>query len=74
MLQHTPPQEVGMSQSDNAGEYEKLAKQIMPKYGTQCVFSNAYSAQQNAVAERRIGILVAKMRALLLEASLPSFL
>ncbi|KAF0722783.1 hypothetical protein Ae201684_018174 [Aphanomyces euteiches] len=55
-------------------EYERLARIIYPKYHTRFTLSNAYSPQQNGVAERRIGILVQKIRAMLIEGSLPKFL
>jgi hypothetical protein len=73
-LHHTQPTDIGTLQSDNAKEYEKLARIITPKYQTRVTFSNAYSPNQNAVAERRIGLVVQKMRALLIEGSLPKFL
>ncbi|KAF0710055.1 hypothetical protein AaE_012679 [Aphanomyces astaci] len=73
-LHHTQPTDIGTLQSDNAKEYEKLARIITPKYQTRVTFSNAYSPTQNAVAERRIGLVVQKMRALLIEGSLPKFL
>ncbi|KAF0708912.1 hypothetical protein AaE_013051 [Aphanomyces astaci] len=73
-LRHTQPTDIGTLQSDNAKEYEKLARLITPKYQTRVTFSNAYSPNQNAVAERRIGLVVQKMRAMLIEGSLPKFL
>ncbi len=73
-LRHTQPTDIGTLQSDNAKEYEKLEKIITRKYNTRFTYSNAYSPQQNAVAERRIGILVQKMRAMLIEGSLSKFL
>ncbi|KAF0768401.1 hypothetical protein AaE_002785, partial [Aphanomyces astaci] len=73
-LRHTHPTDIGTLQSDNAKEFEKLDRLIRPKYNTRVAFSNAYSPQQNAVAERRIGIVVQKMRAMLIEGALPKFL
>ncbi|KAF0707417.1 hypothetical protein AaE_013611 [Aphanomyces astaci] len=52
-LRHSSPMDIGTLQSDNAKEYEKLGRIIKPKYNTRVAFSNAYSPQQNAVAERR---------------------
>ncbi|KAH9149898.1 hypothetical protein AeRB84_007167, partial [Aphanomyces euteiches] len=74
LLHHARPTDIGTLRSDNAGEYERLARIIYPKYHTRFTFSNAYSPQQNGVAERRIGILVQKIRAMLIEGSLPKFL
>ncbi|KAH9103017.1 hypothetical protein AeMF1_020535, partial [Aphanomyces euteiches] len=74
VLSHAQPTDIGTLRSDNAGEYEKLARLITQKYHTRFTFSNAYSPQQNGVAERRIGILVQKIRAMLIEGSLPKFL
>ncbi|KAF0734643.1 hypothetical protein Ae201684_008720 [Aphanomyces euteiches] len=74
VLSHAQPTDIGTLRSDNAGGYEKLARLITPKYHTRFTFSNAYSPQQNGVAERRIGILVQKIRAMLIEGSLPKFL
>ncbi|KAF0710221.1 hypothetical protein AaE_012624, partial [Aphanomyces astaci] len=73
-LQYLPPTDIGNLQADNAKEFEKLGRIIGPKYSTKTTFSNAYSPAQNAVAERRIGLLVMKMRALLLAGNLPKFL
>ncbi|KAF0710389.1 hypothetical protein AaE_012550 [Aphanomyces astaci] len=73
-LRHSSPMDIGTLQSDNPKEYEKLGHIIKPKYNTQVAFSNAYSPQQNAVAERRLGIVVQKMRAMLIEGALPKFL
>ncbi|KAH9097279.1 hypothetical protein LEN26_017185 [Aphanomyces euteiches] len=74
LLHHAQPTDIGTLRSDNAGEYERLARIIYPKYHTRFTFSNAYSPQQNGVAERRIGILDQKIRAMLIEGSLPKFL
>ncbi|KAF0757480.1 hypothetical protein AaE_004249 [Aphanomyces astaci] len=73
-LQYLPPTDIGNLQADNAKEFEKLGRITGPKYSTKTTFSNAYSPAQNAVAERRIGLLVMKMRALLLAGNLPKFL
>ncbi|KAF0692296.1 Aste57867_16618 [Aphanomyces stellatus] len=73
-LHHAAPADIGTLQSDNVKEYEKLQRKITPKYNTRMTFSNAYSPAQNEVAERRIGIIVQKLRAMLIDDNLPKFL
>ncbi|KAF0747525.1 hypothetical protein AaE_007694 [Aphanomyces astaci] len=73
-LRHLPPMDIGTLLSDDANKNKKLGRIIKPKYNTRMAFSNDYSPQQNAVAECRIGIVVQKMRAMLIEGALPKFL
>lgn len=73
-LHYSAPSDIGNLQTDNAKEFEKLGRLILSKYHTKTTFSNAYSPSQNAVAERHIGIIVMKTRALLLAGDLPKSL
>ncbi|TYZ60328.1 hypothetical protein PybrP1_010821, partial [[Pythium] brassicae (nom. inval.)] len=57
--------------ADNAREYEKLGIIIHNKYGTHAQFTNAYTPQQNGVAECRMHTLLKRTRALLLGGNLP---
>ena len=66
---HDP--EVQILQADNAKEYEKLGRMIHSKYGTKAQFTNAYTPQQNGVAERKNRTIMEKARALLLDGDLP---
>jgi hypothetical protein len=60
---------------DNAQEYISLRNHIRREgIPTRCHFSMAYSPSQNGIAERRIGLIVLKMRSLLLEGDLPKIL
>jgi hypothetical protein len=58
-------------QADNAKEYEKLGRDIFQKYGTHAQFTNAYTPQQNGVAERRMRTIMVRVRALLFDGKLP---
>ncbi|GMF41455.1 unnamed protein product [Phytophthora fragariaefolia] len=63
--------EIQVLQSDNAKEYEMLGRHISPTYGTHAQFTNAYTPQQNGVAERRIRTILERTRAFLIDGSLP---
>ncbi|GMF26093.1 unnamed protein product [Phytophthora fragariaefolia] len=63
--------EIQVLQADNAKEYEKLGRKIFQKYGTHAQFTNAYTPQQNGVAERRMRTIMERVRALLLDGNLP---
>lgn len=67
-------EEVRHLQSDNAREYEKLGKMIFQKYNTHAQFTNAYTPQQNGVAERRMRTLLERTRAFLIDGNLPQVL
>ncbi|GMF42282.1 unnamed protein product [Phytophthora fragariaefolia] len=58
-------------QADSAKEYEKLGCIISKKYGTHAQFTNAYTRQQNGAAERRMRIIVERVRVLLLDVKPP---
>ncbi|POM70052.1 Transposon Polyprotein integrase [Phytophthora palmivora] len=62
--------EIQRLQADNAKEYEKLGRIIFKKYGTHAQFTNAYTSQQNGVAERRMRTIMERVRALLLDGKL----
>lgn len=64
--------EIQILQADNAKEYEKLGRVIFQKYGTRAQFTNAYTPQQNGVAERRMRTIMERLRALLLDGKLPN--
>lgn len=64
-------EEIRMLQTDNAKEYEMLARTIFEKYGTHAQFTNAYSPEQNGVAERRNRTIMERVRALLFDGKLP---
>lgn len=66
---HDP--EVRVLQADNAREYEKLGRIIFSKYGTHAQFTNAYTPEQNGVAERRMRTIMERVRALLIDGKLP---
>ncbi|POM59064.1 LOW QUALITY PROTEIN: Hypothetical protein PHPALM_36207 [Phytophthora palmivora] len=57
-LQHTQilieNHDIQRLQADSAKEYETLGRMIFKKYGTHAQFINAYTPQQNGVAERRM--------------------
>ncbi|KAE9280413.1 Retrovirus-related Pol polyprotein from transposon TNT 1-94, partial [Phytophthora rubi] len=61
--------EIKRVQSDNGKEYEKLAR-IIVKYGTRFRFTQAYTPQQNGMAERRIRMVMEKALCLLFEGHL----
>ncbi|KAE9067630.1 hypothetical protein PF010_g27389 [Phytophthora fragariae] len=61
--------EIKIVQSDNGKEYEKLAR-IIVKYGTRFRFTQAYTPQQNGMAERRIRMVMGKALCLLFEGHL----
>ncbi|GMF60746.1 unnamed protein product [Phytophthora fragariaefolia] len=63
--------EIQVLQSDNAKEYEKLGRHISRAYGTHAQFTNAYTPQQNGVAERRMRTILERTRAFLIDGSLP---
>ncbi|POM69720.1 LOW QUALITY PROTEIN: Integrase catalytic core protein [Phytophthora palmivora] len=62
--------EVQRLQSDNGKEYEKLGKIIFDSYDTHTQFTNAYTPQQNGVAERRMRTILERVRALLIDGNL----
>ena len=75
LLCHSIPDyddEIARLQTDNAGEYEKLATIILPRYGTKIRFTHAHTPAQNGIAERRMRSLLEKTRALLLDGHLPT--
>ncbi|DAZ96252.1 TPA: hypothetical protein N0F65_012555 [Lagenidium giganteum] len=57
--------------ADNAREYVKLGDLIKAKHGIKMRFSNAYKSQENGIAERRMRMLMEKMRAVLFEGHFP---
>jgi hypothetical protein len=57
-------------QADNAKEYEKLGRILWEKYGTRAQFTNAYTPQQNGVAERRMRTIMEHVRAVLFDGNL----
>ncbi|POM69551.1 Gag-pol Polyprotein [Phytophthora palmivora] len=61
---------VQVLQADNAKEYEKLGRAVFRKYGTHAQFTNAYTQQQNGVAERCMRTVMERVRALLLDGKL----
>ncbi|KAE9273402.1 hypothetical protein PR003_g29919 [Phytophthora rubi] len=61
--------EIKRLQSDNGKEYEKLAR-IIVKYGTRFRSTQAYTPQQNGMAERRIRMVMEKALCLLFEGHL----
>ncbi|POM74618.1 Hypothetical protein PHPALM_8396 [Phytophthora palmivora] len=63
--------DIEVLQADNAKEYEKLGRVIFREYGTHAQFTNAYTPQQNGVAERRMRTIMERVRALLLDGKLP---
>ncbi|RHZ01896.1 hypothetical protein DYB37_011346 [Aphanomyces astaci] len=73
-IRYAASSDIGNLQADNAKKFEKLGRLVLAKYHTETTFSNAYSPSQNAVAERHIGIIVMKTRALLLAGDLSKFL
>ncbi|KAE8910599.1 hypothetical protein PF005_g1510 [Phytophthora fragariae] len=58
--------EIKIVQSDNGKEYEKMAR-IIVKYGTRSRFTQAYTPQQNGMAERHIRMVMEKALFLLFE-------
>ncbi|KAF1323990.1 Integrase catalytic core protein, partial [Globisporangium splendens] len=66
--------EIQRFQADNAREYEKLGRIIFAKYKTHAQFTNAYTPQQNGVAERRMRTLLERVRAHLIDGNLPKAL
>jgi hypothetical protein len=74
-LCHSPSDDIEMLHMDNAQEYISLRnhmrREVIPR---RCLFSMAYSPSQNGITERRIGLIVLKMRSLLLEGDLPKIL
>ena len=66
--------EIRALQMDNAGEYLRLGKLIHQKYGTLSTYTNAYTPTQNPIAERRMGLLITRVRSMLLHGNLPQFL
>ena len=74
-LHHMPSDDIDMLHMDNAQEYISLRDHLHREGSTtRCHFSMAYSPSQNGIAERRIGLIVLKIRCLLLEGDLPEFL
>ncbi len=74
-LCHSPSDNIEMLHMDNAQEYISLRNHIRREgIPTRCHFSMAYSPSQNGIAERRIGLIVLKMRSLRLEGDLPKIL
>ncbi|POM71957.1 LOW QUALITY PROTEIN: Integrase catalytic core protein [Phytophthora palmivora] len=63
--------EVQRLQSDNGKEYEKLGQIIFDRYDTHAQFTNAYTPQQNGVAERQMRTILERVRALLIDGDLP---
>ncbi|GMF49695.1 unnamed protein product [Phytophthora fragariaefolia] len=61
--------EIKRVQSDNGKKYEKLAR-IIAKYDTRFRFTQAYTPQQNAMAERRIRMVMEKALCLLFDGHL----
>ncbi|GMG17822.1 unnamed protein product [Phytophthora fragariaefolia] len=61
--------EIKRVQSDNGKEYEKLAR-IIAKYNTHFRFTQAYTPQQNGMAERRIRMVMEKTLCLLFDGHL----
>ncbi|KAF0705912.1 hypothetical protein AaE_014331 [Aphanomyces astaci] len=64
---------IGTLQSDNAKE-SHASVVLGHQDQVRVAFSNAYSPQQKSVAERRIGIVVQKVRSMLIEGALSKFL
>lgn len=74
-LSHSPSDDIEMLHMDNAQEYISLRNHLRREgIPTRCHFSMAYSPSQNGIAERRIGLIVLKMRSLLFEGDLPKIL
>ncbi|KAJ0392142.1 hypothetical protein ATCC90586_011575 [Pythium insidiosum] len=63
-------EEIMRVQSDNAKEYEKLARQVA-QYGTRFRFTQSYTPQQNGMAERRMRMIMEKALCLLFQGHLP---
>ena len=59
-------------QMDNAGEYQKLGRIILEKYGTKSTFAQAYTPSENGIAERRMRTSLEKTRSLLIDGDLPA--
>jgi Integrase core domain len=57
---------------DNAREYQTLATDLKRRNGVLVEFTTAYTPEQNGVAERLNRTLTTKIRAMLLEAELPT--
>ncbi|GMF49394.1 unnamed protein product [Phytophthora fragariaefolia] len=53
--------DIQVNQADNTKEYEKLGREIFRKYGTHAQFTNAYTPQQNGVAERRMRTIMERL-------------
>ena len=68
VLEHND--EVRQVQSDNAKEFEKLAH-VIKRHGTKFRFTQAYTPQQNGMAERRMRSIMEKSRSMLYEGHLP---
>ncbi|RHY55747.1 hypothetical protein DYB34_009237 [Aphanomyces astaci] len=73
-IRYAASSDIGNLQVDNAKEFETLGRLVLAKYHTKTTFSNAYSPSQSAVAERHIGNIVMKTRALQLAGDLSKFL
>ena len=70
-----PSDGIDMLHMDNAKEYISLRNQLhRDGIPIRCHFSMAFSPSQNGIAERRIGLIVLKIRCLLLEGDLRKFL
>jgi transposase InsO family protein len=63
--------ELRQLRSDNAKEYEKLGTIIKSKYGTRMRFTQVYTPQDNGIAERRMRMIMEKVRAMLYDGHHP---
>ncbi|DBA02120.1 TPA: hypothetical protein N0F65_011187 [Lagenidium giganteum] len=63
-----------MLHADNAAEYRRLANTLRNVHGTSAYFSNAYTPQENGIAERRMRALLENVREILFDGHHPAFL
>ena len=60
--------------SDNGAEYLRLGRDISHRDRTRIQLTNPHTPNQNPVAERRMGVIVTRARAMILHNNLPQFL
>ena len=56
---------------NNAKEYEKLGQLVKAKYGIRVRFTQVYTPQDNGIAERRMRMIMEKVRAMLFDGHHP---
>ncbi len=59
---------------DNGAGYLRLGRDISHRDRTRVLLTNPHTPNQNPVAERRMGVLVTRARAMMLHHNLPQFL